>query len=139
MRHRQASPASPEDSADYIGAHCSEATTRTLSVDELPLATTSHVQIDCDGFDYFGAARRAEFVFADDALTHVWILVEAEDLAPLQARFETEFGAPDHATEGFTAFNAHNAALRRDIPEALYYSEAAAPLFQQWFAGSAGE
>ncbi len=129
---------SVEQHADYFSSHCETAITRELDPAELPLATTSHEQVDCDGFAYFGAERMAEFVFADGALTHVWVLVDANELTSLQDVFETSYGAPEHDTEGFAAFTAHNAAIRRDIPEALYYSDAAAPLFQAWFAQSAG-
>lgn len=37
-------------------------------------------QIDCFGFEYFGAPRLAEFVFADDDLILTWVLVEENDL-----------------------------------------------------------
>ena len=129
---------SVEQHADYFSSHCTNTTLRELDPAELPLATTSHVQIDCEGFAYFGAERMAEFVFADGALTHVWILVDAGELAALQTDFEAGFGTPDHETDSFVAFNDNNAAIRRDIPEALYYGDAAAPLFHAWFAQSAG-
>ncbi len=121
------------DAHDFA-ALCDSHTVRELDPAELPLATTSHVQVDCDGYAYFGAGRLAEFVFADGALTHVWVLVEASDLDPLQARFEAEFGAPDAQAPVFAAFFADRAAVRRDVPEALYYGETAAPLFEAFFS-----
>ena len=39
--------------------------------------------------------------------------------------------------EGFSAYFDARAAVRRDIPEALYYAAEAAPLFEAWF-GNAG-
>ena len=122
------------DAHDF-DAVCSSHTVRDLDPAEMPLAETSHVQVDCLGFDYFGGARLAEFVFADGALTHVWVLVEGRELDALQAHFETAYGLPDREAPGFAAFFAARAAVRRDVPEALYYSEAAAPLFEAFFDG----
>ncbi|MEE2566208.1 hypothetical protein [Hyphobacterium marinum] len=126
-----------EPSAGFIAEHCTASEVRELDPATMPLATTSYRQVDCEGFDYFGGERRAEFVYADGALTHVWVLVEADELDALQREFETAYGSPDHDTADFAAFNARNTAIRRDVPEALYYSDAAAPLFQQWFASTA--
>ena len=120
--------------AHEFSAVCETHTVRELDPAEMPLATTSHIQVDCEGFDYFGSARLAEFVFADGALTHVWVLVEEGDLDPLQAAFEDAFGAPDAEAPVFAAFFEQRAAVRRDVPEALYYSEAAAPLFEGFFS-----
>lgn len=121
------------DAHDF-GAMCSSHMVRELDPAEMPLAETSHVQVDCRGFDYFGGDRLAEFVFADGALTHVWVLVEESELDALQAEFETLHGAPDREAPVFAAFFGARAAVRRDIPEALYYGEAAAPLFEAFFS-----
>ena len=43
------------------------------------------------------------------------------------------YGAPTHDTAMFTAFADHNAALRRDIPEFLFYSQSIAPMYRGWF------
>lgn len=96
-------------------------------------------QYDCDGFDWYGAPRQAEFVFADDALALIWILIEPEELEPMAADFAAAYGAPDHDTAMFAAFNAHNAAVRREPAEALFYGEAVAEMMQGWFAANAGE
>lgn len=115
-------------------ALCERHTVRELDPSQLPLATNSHVQVDCEGFAYFGGDRLAEFVFADDALTHVWVLVEESELDALQSAFETAFGSPSREAPVFAAFFDVRAAVRRDIPEALYYGEAAAPLFEAFFS-----
>lgn len=120
------------DAHDFA-AICDRHTVREFDIAEMPLATSSHVQVNCEGYEYFGAGRLAEFVFADGALTHVWVLVEDGELDGLQAAFEQAFGAPDAQAPVFAAFFSARAAVRRDIPEALYYSEAAAPLFEAFF------
>ncbi|GJL96438.1 MAG: hypothetical protein DHS20C06_02550 [Hyphobacterium sp.] len=120
--------------AHDFNAMCATHTERELDPSELPLATTRHVQVDCEGYEYFGSARLAEFVFADGALTHVWVLVHEAELDALQSAFEAEFGSPDAQAPVFSAFFDNRAAVRRDIPEALYYGEAAAPLFEAFFS-----
>ncbi|MCF8880731.1 hypothetical protein L5876_12965 [Hyphobacterium sp. SN044] len=122
-----------QDAHDF-STMCSSHTVRELDPAEMPLAATSHVQVDCEGFEYFGGSRLAEFVFADGALVHVWVLVEVDELDALQGEFEALYGAPDREAPVFAAFFGARAAVRRDIPEALYYGEAAAPLFEAFFS-----
>ena len=124
---------SVEAHATTFESHCTSADVRELDPAENPMAQETLTQVDCQGFDYFGAPRLAEFVFADGALTHVWVLTTAEDNAGLRAAFEASFGAPSHDLEMVTAFIDHNAAIRLDPHEALYTSDAAAPLFRGWF------
>lgn len=126
-----------QDAHDF-DAMCASHTVRELDAAEMPLAETSLIQVDCSGFDYFGAERLAEFVFADGSLTHVWVLVEESELDALQAEFEALHGQPDREAPVFAAFFGARAAVRRDIPEALYYGEAAAPLFEGFFNQQAG-
>ncbi|MFC7291982.1 hypothetical protein [Hirschia litorea] len=84
-------------------------------------------QIDCQGFPYFGKPRLAEFIFVNDALMLTWILVEADEIPALESAFTTTFGEPTFSKDTILAY-AHNfAGVRNDTPEALYYSETAAP------------
>lgn len=126
--------ASEADNAAALSRLCAQQTRRELDPAQLPLAQNQHVQIDCDGYAYMGAPRRAEFVFADDRLTHVWVLVEADELDALETAFMSQHGAASVTTETFSAFFTARTAVRRDIPEALYYSEEAAPLFEAFFS-----
>lgn len=118
---------------------CDTVNVRELDPAQNQAAQESLVQADCDGFDYFGADRFAEFVFADGKLTHVWILTAPEDEATLRETFEAAFGAPSHEAEAFIAFTHANAAIRRDVPEALYYGQDVAPLFAAWFDQASGQ
>lgn len=120
--------------AAALQALCTSQTRRELDPSELPLAHTSHVQIDCDGYVFLNAPRRAEFIFADDRLTHVWVLVEPDELDALEAAFTAQHGAATVTTDSFSAFFNARTAVRRDIPEALYYSQEAAPLFEAFFS-----
>lgn len=130
--------ASEQVNAPALSRICESQTRRTLDPAELPLAQTSHVQIDCQGYAFLGAPRLAEFVFADGSLTHVWILVEAAELGALEAQFGAAYGPADASAAEFSAWYEARAAVRKDIPEALYYSAHAAPLFEAWFSGQGG-
>lgn len=100
---------------------------------ELPIAQSRHEQVNCTGFHHAGRLREAEFVFADGALAFVWVLTEAEEEATHLAAMRASYGAPTHDTALFVAFADHNTALRRDVPEFLYYSDAIAPMYRGWF------
>lgn len=112
---------------------CETHDVRTLDPAELPIAHASHVQVDCQGFDHAGAARLAEFVFADDQLAFIWVLTEAEEESEHLAALSARHGTPSHDTPLFVAWAEDHVALRRDIPEFLYYGDALAPMYRAWF------
>ncbi len=118
---------------------CDRYDVRELDPASLPIAQNSHVQVDCEGFRHAGGTRLAEFVFADDSLAFIWVLTTAEEEAALLKQLKAKYGQPTHDTASFVAFADDNLALRRDIPELLYYSEAVAPLYRGWFDQSASE
>lgn len=112
---------------------CANHDVRTLDPADLPIAELSHVQVDCHGFDHAGAARLAEFVFADDRLAFIWILTDASEEAEHLDALHTRYGTPTHDTPAFVAFADDRVALRRDTPEFLYYGEEIAPMYRAWF------
>jgi len=89
----------------------------------LPEVKRNQVQIDCDGLDFLGAPRWAEFVVGDDRLQMVWIMVEPEDQQRAVAALIAAYGEPSSANENYVAFSEHNAAWRSEPPEVLYYAE----------------
>lgn len=115
---------------------CASMDVRSFDPPQIPDAQT-HDQIDCLGFDYFGAERKAEFVFRDDQLILVWILVEREELPALGAAFVSRYGEPTHEGEEIKGFSGARAAVRSDVPEALYYWEEIAPLVEARMLGDA--
>ncbi len=127
-----------EEMAGLLEGVCASQTIRNIEPPQIPGAT-SQTQIDCEGFDYFGAPRLAEFVFGDDALTLVWILTQKSEEADLIAAFKKIYGTPSHETSLFTAFADDLAAVRYDPPEALYYSQSAAQSFRDWFDQQASQ
>lgn len=118
---------------------CDRYEVRQLDPAELPIAQTSHVQVDCSGFSHAGKKRLAEFVFADDRLAFIWVLTTAAEEETLLKLLRAAYGEPTHDTSLFVAFADDNLALRRDIPELLYYSQTVAPVYRGWFDQSASE
>lgn len=109
-----------------LNGYCASITTRAIEPPRFP-DVDSQTQIDCEGFGYFGGQRLAEFVFINDALMLTWILVDAEEIAALEAAFIQEYGPPTAAKDTILSFANDFAGVRNDTPEALYYAEAAAP------------
>lgn len=123
--------ASPDEVEALLGGACETLTLRDVEVG-YPGAS-SQSQIDCVGYVWRGAPRVAEFVFLDDALALVWVLVEADELDALEADFIDAYGAPSHRAEAFAAFADHEAAVRRDTPEALFYGAHVSDVIRGWF------
>ena len=113
---------------------CETADLREFSPPRIPFARESQSQIDCEGFDYFGEKRLAEFVFADDELVLIWILVDADDKPAILAQMQQTYGEDGLAGEGFTAFIEHQTAWRDEPAEVLFYGDRAAPLFAAHFS-----
>lgn len=125
--------ASLDELRPVFDASCASWEAVTLNPAELPIAQTSHVQVNCQGFRHAGGDRLAEFVFADDSMAFVWVLIDAGELDSFAQDMRGVYGAPTHDTAMFTAFADHNTALRRDIPEFLFYSQSIAPMYRGWF------
>lgn len=126
-----------KQTAESLGPLCTSQTVRTIEPPQIP-GVSEQVQLDCEGFDYFGAKRKAEFIFGDDALTIIWILIEGSEIDDLVAAFNQSFGEPTHDTSNFTAFADDQSAVRKDVPEALYYAPEVAAAYRGWFDQQAG-
>lgn len=116
-----------------LGPLCDSITERRINPPKIPGTKESHIQIDCMGFSFGGQKRKVEFSFSDGRFSLVWILTDASEEEPLRTTMEALMGAPSHVTDGFIAFAAHHAALRRDIPEVLFYAPEVADAFTAWF------
>lgn len=91
------------------------------------------VQIDCDGLEFLGAPRWAEFVIGDDRLQMVWVMVDAEDRDKAVKALEKAYGEPSRRTDMFTAFVDYRAAWREEPPEVLFYSGELDAGMRSWF------
>lgn len=102
------------------GKLCKTMTTRPIVPPFLDHMKDKQVQIDCDGFQFIGAPRWAEFVIGDDSLEMVWIMTTKDEEESLTRAM-------------ITAFASHGAALRFRPAEVLYYSERMSGEAQEWF------
>jgi len=120
---------SVSDMQSALEGQCSSVDVRTIEPSPIP-DVTDYRQIDCRGFFYFGGERLAEFVFLNDRLMLVWILVEPDEIDALEDAFVDQLGQPDITSNTIKLFTEHNAGVRRDVPEALYYAEYVAPMVE---------
>lgn len=86
---------------------------------EMAAPFKDQIQINCLGLMAFGTRHKAEFMFNDGPLGHVWILVEAEELAEMRRILEESFGPVVYETASYAVFATGNVALRQDPPEVL--------------------
>lgn len=98
----------------------------------LPTAVESQSQLDCWGFTYAGAPRKAELIFADDSLDIVWILTEAEEESYFIEEFTALFGEPTHIAEEITFFLDHGVGVRNNPHEVLFISDRLKEPYGEW-------
>jgi hypothetical protein len=115
---------------ERLEGRCTEAETRVIDPPFLPDVENVQLQIDCEGFDYMGEPRLAEFVIRDDVLEMVWILVDADDQERIVAAMREAYDSDGIEAGGMLAFPEHRTAWRREPPEVLFYSDTLAPLFE---------
>ena len=111
-------------------------TVREIDPPFLPDVEEQQLQVDCDGLDYFGGQRFAEFVIGDDRLQMVWIMVEPEEEDSAIAAMREAYGQPSAESEMFLAFEHSRTAWRAEPPEFLFYSPELAGQMSAWFASA---
>ncbi len=116
-----------------LAADCSQMDLRSFSPPQIPIAKESHQQIDCQGFNYMGEPRLAEFIFADDRLQLVWILVDEDDQDRIVAAMAEKYGSDGLKNEMVIGYPEHRTAWRYSPKEVLFYSEDVAPMFEARF------
>ena len=109
---------------------------RVFDPPEIPIAQESHQQIDCEGFDYLGAPRLAEFVFIDGKLQLVWILLTDQERETTIAAMREVYGSQGQENEQVVAFTENRTAWRNEPAEVLFYSEEFAPIIEPRLTGS---
>jgi hypothetical protein len=105
-----------------LKGRCVTSRLRRIDPPFLDVIKDRQVQIDCEGFVFQGRPRHAEFVFGDDRLGMVWIMVGAEETPGLLARMTAAYGPPDRRNARYDAFTHARAALRHDRAEVLFYA-----------------
>ncbi len=122
------------DMSTKLDGRCVTANVRAIPVFRvLQGLTEAQHQIDCEGFQFEGAPRHAEFVFSDAGLEMVWIMIDARDSAAVSQRMRADYGTSDMQNAKFSAWTTNRAALRSDVPEVLFYSRRLAARIAEWF------
>ena len=86
---------------------------------EMAAPFSHQVQINCTGLDVFGARRKAEFMFNDGPLGHVWIFIEAGEMVEIRRKLAGSFGQVVYETPDYAVFATGTVALRQDPREVL--------------------
>jgi hypothetical protein len=112
-----------DETAARFARTCRSHTIRELDPASHPLGPGTHVQIDCYGYPFLGFPRLIEAVFADGALTHVWILTTAQEEARHRAALVAHYGEAIRSDGAFEVYGDGTVALRKDDqPEVLFMS-----------------
>ncbi len=122
-----------------LKSSCTEKKLRSFDPPSIPIARKSHQQIDCQGFDFMGEPRLAEFVFVDDRLQLVWILVDEDDQQRIIDAMRQTYKSDGLVNEMAIAFPKHRTAWRFKPAEVLFYSEDVAPMFEARFGNSGSD
>ncbi len=103
-----------------------QCTRRRLRTDDpvfLPGVRERQLQIDCDGFQFFGHGRRLELVFRDDRLVLVWLMVTDAEAATMIDSMTRAYGAPTERNADYVSYGRDRAAWRYRPAEILFWSE----------------
>jgi hypothetical protein len=101
---------------------CSKLGTRKIDPPFLKGVKTQQLQIDCDGFWFFGRGRHVEFVIRDDRLVMVWLMVDENEAPKFIEAMRQAYGPSSAVNRKYIAFEPHRAAWRHEPPEILFYS-----------------
>lgn len=114
--------ASAADLAPAIQSQCASWRVRRIDPPFLPDVADKQMQIDCEGFLFFGRDRHVEFVIRDDRLVMVWLMVTQDETDTTIAALTRAFGAPTHRNANYVAFESRRIAWRFHPAEILFYA-----------------
>lgn len=122
-----------------LSSACASLVVRELEPASHPFKPGKHVQIDCYGYDFLGFPRLVEAVFADDELTHAWILTTSQEEGRNRAALVARYGDAVRSGDAFEVYDDGTVALRKDDnPEILFMSKAMADYFAKNMQGQGG-
>lgn len=110
-------------------------TKEEISPPTIPTNPKRQVQLNCYGFNYAGAPRKLEAVFADGKLAIVWILTAKAEEDRIRQALIRSYGEPIFVSDEIEAFDGWKVALRKDKPEILAISDDLIPFMKSFFGG----
>jgi hypothetical protein len=112
---------------------CPQLRTRRIDPPFLDHVKTEQLQIDCDGFRFFGKGRHVEFVIRDGRLVMVWLMVDASEAPGFIVAMSQAYGRPTATNARYIAFEQNRAAWRHKPAEILFYSPELEREVTSWF------
>lgn len=125
--------ATVDETTAALDGKCAALRVRRIDPPFAPEVRREQLQIDCDGFLFLGAPRWAEFVFRDNSLEMVWIMLSPDDQDLTIAAMTAAYGPPTHQNGDYVAFTAQGAAWRFQPAEVLFYSPTLSGWTLEWF------
>lgn len=114
------------DTLDEIRAslegQCESMRVRRIEPPFLANVRVRQMQIDCDGYDFRGGERHVEFVFRDDRLAMVWLMVNRDETQAMIDAMTGAYGAPTGRNSAYVAFEGARAAWRFEPAEILFWA-----------------
>ena len=106
-----------------------------ISPPTIPTNPKRQVQLNCYGFNYAGAPRKLEAVFADGRLAMVWILTAKAEEDRIRQALIRSYGEPIFTSDEIEAFDEWKVVLRKDKPEVVAISDELIPFMKSFFGG----
>jgi hypothetical protein len=113
-----------------LAGSCTTMNRRVIDPPFLSGVTKQQLQIDCEGFQYLGKPRHAEFAFRDDRLELVWIMTTPEEKGFIVSLMRTAFRVDPKQNEKYLSIAGEQIALRNKPAEVLLYSSGVAGQYE---------
>ena len=117
-----------------LDRECTSAKMREFYPPQIPLAKETHHQIDCKGFAFMGEPRIAEFVFPDDKLVLMRVLMDFDDHPRVLPSMRKTYDSEGRDVGAATAFPEDQTVYWFEPAGVPLSSEAAAPMFDARFS-----
>jgi hypothetical protein len=105
-----------------LSSACPKMTVREIKPAFLDHVKDRQMQIDCDGLNFRGKQRHAEFVIGDDRLVMIWLMVGPQEETAVVNELATVYGEPKRPNPNYWTYPKHHVAFRRDKSEILFYA-----------------
>lgn len=100
---------------------------------ELLIVQIFYVQVNCQGFRYVGGNCLVEFVFVDDSMVFVWVLIDVGELDGFVQDMCGVYGVLIYDIVMFIVFVDYNVVLCCDIFEFFFYLQSIVFMYCGWF------
>jgi len=118
---------------NHLEQNCSSVSVKKGLKLEVPTASVSQSQIDCENYKPLKHEGLSEWVFADNSLDIIWVLSPMEDLETTKATLKEQQIDADYSMENMADFYLERGfGFRYEPTEYLYFSDRLKPFYKQW-------